>query len=107
MDSNLFQGKWHIYEMETWDEDYFNMEVQAFIKIDEKDMGHFQFGLVSGYIDGETIGDRLEFTWDGNDECDPAQGSGWIELKDENTLKGKIKIHLGDSSKFRATRAIE
>jgi hypothetical protein len=23
-----FTGTWHIYEMEAWDEDYFNMEVQ-------------------------------------------------------------------------------
>ena len=94
--------------MEMWDEDYFNMEVQAYIEIDEKDMGRFQFGLVSGYLDGETVGsDTLEFTWDGNDECDEAQGSGWIKLEDENTLEGKIKFHLGDTSKFWAKRVIE
>ena len=33
---NEFEGKWHITEMETWGEDYFNMEVQAFIEIDSK-----------------------------------------------------------------------
>ncbi len=108
MENNLFQGKWHICEMKMWDEDYFNMEVQAYIEIDEKDMGRFQFGLVSGYLDGETVGsDTLEFTWDGNDECDEAQGSGWIRLEDENTLEGKIKFHLGDTSKFWAKRVIE
>ena len=91
-----------------WDEDYFNMEVQAYIEIDEKDMGQFQFGLVSGDFDGETVGsDRLEFTWNGNDECDEAQGSGWIRLEDENTLEGKIKFHRGDTSKFWAKRVIE
>ena len=26
-----FTGTWHIYEMEMWDEYYFNMEVQAYI----------------------------------------------------------------------------
>jgi hypothetical protein len=26
----LYAGTWHILEMEMWDEDYFNMEVQAF-----------------------------------------------------------------------------
>lgn len=63
-DTNPFEGKWHIYEMELWDEDYFNMEVQAFIEINKNDTGHFQFGLVSGYIDGESVGsDKLEFTW--------------------------------------------
>jgi hypothetical protein len=106
MKENQFQGKWHICEMEMWDEDYFNMEVQAFIEIEENDTGNFQFGLVAGWLDGERSGNRLEFTWDGNDECDEAQGSGWIELKDENTLEGKIKIHHGDSSTFEATRAI-
>jgi len=28
-----FAGTWHIEEMEMWDEVYFNMEVQAYIKI--------------------------------------------------------------------------
>jgi hypothetical protein len=90
--------------MEMWDEDYFNMEVQAYIKIDAKGLGDFQFGLVSGQIDGEIVKDgadeRFEFTWEGNDECDPASGSGWLRLKNKNTLEGKIKFHLGDSSKF-------
>lgn len=105
VEKNLFEGRWHIYEMEMWDEDYFNMEVQAYIEINKNDLGNFQFGLVSGHLDGELVGnDRLEFTWDGNDECDPAQGSGWIELEDENSLEGKIKFHLGDSSTFSAKR---
>jgi len=48
-----FIGTWHIYEMETWDEDYFNMDVQAYITIEKNYGGEFQFGLVSGGIDGE------------------------------------------------------
>ena len=28
-----YLGIWHIYEMEMWDADYFNMEVQAYITI--------------------------------------------------------------------------
>lgn len=103
----LFKGTWHIYEMELWDEDYFNMEVQAFIKIDAKGSGEFQFGLVRGsfYID-EIGGDgRLGFDWSGSDENDEAFGSGWIELKSEDTLKGKIKFHQADTSEFKAKRA--
>ena len=91
-----------------WDEDYFNMDVQAFIEIDAKGHGNFQFGLVSGEIDGEIVQDdskeRFEFTWEGNDECDPASGSGWLELKEKNTIQGKIKFHMGDSSIFLAKR---
>jgi hypothetical protein len=101
-------GVWHIYEMEMWDESYFNMEVQAYIEVDEKGFGEFQFGLVTGQIDYESIKDednaRLDFTWEGSDECDPASGSGWVKLKDENTLEGKIKLHGGDSSMFLARR---
>lgn len=104
-----FAGTWHIYEMEMWNGDYFNMEVQAYTKIDAKGLGDFQFGLVSGQIDGEIVKDgadeRFEFTWEGNDECDPASGSGWLRLKDKNTIEGRIKFHLGDSSKFLAKRA--
>ncbi len=102
-------GTWNITEMENWDEDYFNMEVQAYIEIDQRGSGNFQFGLVVGQIDGEIVkdgaGERLEFTWDGNDENDEAFGSGWVKLKDKNTLEGKIKFHQGDSSLFSAKRA--
>jgi hypothetical protein len=66
--------------METWGDDYLNMEVQAYIRIRRDGSGDFQFGLVSGQIDGEVVkradGDRFEFIWDGNDECDEAAGSG-------------------------------
>jgi hypothetical protein len=41
------KGRKHITEMENWDEDYFNMEVQAYIEIDERGAGDFQFGLVT------------------------------------------------------------
>ena len=104
-----FIGTWHIYEMEGWDEDYFNMEVQAYLRIDAKGLGDFQFGLVSGQIDGELeqCGDeeRFVFTWEGNDENDPALGAGWVRMEGENSVEGKIKLHLGDSSLFWAKRA--
>jgi uncharacterized protein YndB with AHSA1/START domain len=104
-----FTGTWHIYEMETWDEDYFNMRVQAHIRIGSDNRGEFQFGLVSGEIDGKVVkhadGERLEFTWEGNDECDPASGSGWIRIREKDVLEGEIKIHNGDSSTFLARRA--
>ena len=103
-----FVGTWHIYEMEMWDEDYFNMEVQAYITIDSRGIGDFQFGLVSGQLAGEieTIGteERLHFTWDGNDECDPASGAGWVKFIDADHLQGHFLFHMGDSSDFLAKR---
>jgi hypothetical protein len=104
-----FRGSWHIYEMETWGEDYFNMEVQAYIQVNPNGLGKFQFGLVYGQIDGEIVKDgadeRFEFSWEGSDESDPVSGSGWFRLKDKDSIEGKIKIHLGESSMFLARRA--
>ena len=106
---NSFTGTWHIYEMEMWDEDYFNMEVQAYINIQSNNQGDFQFGLVSGSLDGdlETLGlsERFSFTWEGQDEMDEASGSGWMQLVSEDEVEGFIKLHWGDSSIFKAKKA--
>jgi hypothetical protein len=103
-----YSGRWGIMEMEMWNSDYFDMEVEAYIEIESKGSGDFQFGLVSGQIDGEVVKDgddeRFEFTWDGNDECDSASGSGWLRLKNENSVDGRIKFHQGDSSNLVANR---
>jgi hypothetical protein len=103
-----FAGTWHIYEMDQWEEEYFNMEVQAFIKLDDTGTGEFQFGLVSGQIDGAVsqsgASERFEFTWEGSDESDLVAGSGWLALKDANTLKGRIDLDYGDSSTLLAKR---
>ncbi len=101
-------GKWRITEMEMWDSDYFDMEVAAYIKITSNGSGEFQFGLVYGQIDGQVVkhgdGERFDFTWDGNDECDDASGSGWLQLKGKNSLDGYIKLHRGDGSNLVAKR---
>lgn len=102
-------GTWHIYEIEQWDEDYFNMEVQAYITINQSGAGDFQFGLIAGGLDGDFVRDgdteRLEFTWEGNDECDEASGSGWLRLKSADEVEGSIALHGGDRSTFAARRA--
>ena len=57
--------------MEMWDEDYSNLEVQAYIGIYEKKLGDFQFGQASGYLDGEVADykseEQFQFTWEGQD----------------------------------------
>jgi hypothetical protein len=106
--STEFTGTWHIYEMEEWDEDYFNTVVQAYIEIEPDNSGNFQFGLVCGEIDGRNVdyadGKRFEFTWDGNEECDRVCGSGWVRLKEKDELEGEFRFHRGDSSTFSARR---
>jgi hypothetical protein len=64
--------------------------------------------VVCGEIDGRIVdyadGKRFEFTWEGNDECDPASGSGWVRIKEKDALEGEFRIHPGDSSTFSARK---
>lgn len=103
-----YSGQWRITEMELWDSDFLDMEVPAYIKIETNGSGEFQFGLVFGQLDGDIITDgdqeRFDFTWEGNDECDEASGSGWLKLKSKNALTGQIKLHHGDRSGLTAKR---
>jgi len=46
----------------------------------------------------------VEFTWEGNDESDPASGRGWAALEEDGSLRGHIYFHLVDDSGFRAVR---
>jgi hypothetical protein len=50
--------------------------------------------------DGEPA---VEWTWDGNDEMDPAQGRGWAVVKDDE-LHGMIFFHQGDDSESVAKK---
>ncbi|WP_275097006.1 hypothetical protein [Sedimenticola hydrogenitrophicus] len=103
-----FAGKWRIAEMEAWDQDYVNMDVPGYIRIGSDGTGQFQFGLVSGDIDGrvEQCGDtpRFEFSWSGEEENDPACGRGWAVIEN-GELKGRIYLHLADDSAFRALKS--
>lgn len=93
--------------MESWDADYFDMEVPAHITIRKDLTGEFQFGLVQGQLDGrvEPNGDvtRLEFSWSGFDENDPMTGRGWLQVIGDQA-EGRIFIHLGDDSGLKAER---
>jgi hypothetical protein len=103
-------GRWRIVSMSTWDEDYLNAEVQAFIEFDAKDGGEFQFGYVQGTMDCRltTRGEEpaVKWTWDGGDGANgtPLTGRGWAVRQGEE-LHGMIFIHQGDDSEFVARRA--
>ena len=96
--------------MSEWDKKYCNMEVQAYIKIEKKGIGEFQFGLVFGSITGDFIirndEDVFDFTWEGCDKCDEASGDGWMKIKGDGTAEGEIRFHGGDKSMFWAKKAI-
>jgi hypothetical protein len=104
---NPYLGKWRIIEMELWDKDFIDMETEGYFEFEKDEMGHFQFGLVQGQIDYriEKVGEieRLEFTWEGQDENDEALGRGWAIIKNDY-LEGRFYFHLGDNSAFKAKK---
>ena len=108
-----FTGKWNIYEMETWDEEYLHEDGQAFIKLNKDKTGEFKFGYVNAEIDGRIVergGEKsFEFTFDGNDESESCQGRGCIKLSENNPkiLEGELFFHMGDSSTFSAKKVKE
>jgi hypothetical protein len=102
-----FTGRWRIVSMSAWDEDYIDEEEEGYFEFDEKGGGEFHFGYVHGQMDcrlttrdGEPA---VEWTWDGNDEVDPAQGRGWAVVNDDK-LHGMIFFHGGDDSEFVAKK---
>ena len=104
---NPYLGKWRITEMEVWDQEFVDMETVGHFLFEKDELGFFQFGLVQGQIDYsiERIGEveRLEFSWEGQDENDDALGRGWAAIKDDY-LEGRFYFHLGDSSWFKAKK---
>jgi hypothetical protein len=102
-----FAGRWRIVSMSAWDEDFIDEEEEGYFEFDEKGGSAFHFGYVHGNMncrlttrDGEPA---VEWTWDGNDEMDPAQGRGWAVVKGDE-LHGMIFFHEGDDSEFVAKR---
>jgi len=98
-------GKWRITEMDLWDREAIDLVGPAFIEFGGQG-GRFRFIAVEGWMNcrhKERSGPPyVEFTWDGNDECDPASGRGWAKLGKDGRLNGRIYIHDGDDSGFRA-----
>jgi hypothetical protein len=105
---NSIIGHWRITQMDMWDQDFVDAEVEGYVRLDDGGSGEFQFGYVHGWIDHD-LTERdgrpaAEWSWEGNDEMDPASGRGWAALQDDGTIKGKLSFHHGDKSGFVAIR---
>ncbi len=107
---NWVAGRWLIESMTEWDRDYIDEDVRGYFEFDKRGSGNFQFGYVQGQIDYR-LGLRdgkpaVEFSWDGHDESEAAQGRGWLVLEGDE-LKGMFYFHLGDESGVVLRRAKE
>ena len=97
---------WNITEMGNFDKDYFNMEVQAYIKIGKKD-STFQFGLIKGEFYKEIKGrDNFlsEFDAIEMENGETLSGTIQISLIDENSIEGEFEFNNGDDTTFKATK---
>lgn len=98
-------GSWRIVEMELWDRDDIDLLGPALIVFTKDGTGSVQFIAVEGLLDCRDAPrdgrPGVEFSWEGDDEGAPVGGRGWAVL-DDGALVGRIFIHLGDDSGFRA-----
>ena len=105
--SDLFLGRWRITEMEQWDSDYIDLIVPGYCEFGDDQLGYFQFAAVEGNIDYriETVGgdERIEFTFDGEDEGDSTSGRGWA-MTNGQTLEGRIYFHCSEESWFKSKK---
>jgi len=96
-----------ISQYEQPEKDYIDMEEEGHFTLEKDEIGYFQFGLVQGRIDYriEKVGgiERLEFSWEGQDENDEALGRGWAVIKNDH-IEGRFYFHLGDNSFFKAEK---
>ncbi len=91
---NPFFGGWRITWMDQWDQAYIDAEIKGFFDVHPGGQGEFQFGYIRGYIDYRPTTrfgkPAIEFSWDGNDETDQAQGRGWATLAGMNNIDHSV-----------------
>jgi hypothetical protein len=87
-------GKWRIVEMDLWDRDAIDLIGPAFIEFGKDHSGCFRFIAVEGWMDcRETTREGrppVELSWNGRDDCDDANGRGWVCCR----KTGRSKVHL-------------
>lgn len=93
------QGRWRVVETPDYD-----MVLSGAYILFGKNSGEFVFDGLTGSIHGACKGDAVEFTWEGNDEMEPASGRGWADLQDDGSLEGEICLNNGDDIAFIARR---
>jgi len=94
------RGKWRVVETPDYD-----MAGPGSYILFAVDGGEFALVCLTGSIHGRCEGDAVAFTWNGNDESEPATGHGWAEKLDDSSLEGEICLEGGDDIPFIARRS--
>ncbi len=99
----IIDGRYEIVEMGQWDKEDIDLVEPGYIHI-KGNGGTLHFICVDGDMDiRKAKSGGYKFSWDGNDEYDPASGFGEFTC-DGDILTGRIYIHDGDDSSFVAKR---
>jgi hypothetical protein len=80
------------------------MVVPAHLTFTPDGFGSFQMIAVQGEIDPRFEGNRVEFSWVGDDDGSETNGRGWAEIGKDSKLRGRIFFHMGDDSAFVAKK---
>jgi hypothetical protein len=104
MTPKTFLGSWRIIETELWDKEALDLVVPAHMIFTSDGLGHFQMIAVQGALDCRFEGNRVEFSWIGDDDGSETNGRGWAEIRKDGKLRGRIYFHQGDDSAFVAKR---
>lgn len=101
------QGRWRITSMEQWEQEDVELSGPAIVNLTRKG-GEMNFIALWAELDcryskkeGRPV---VEFSWCGSDEGTEVCGRGRAELKEDDTLDGRIYFHQGDDSGFTANR---
>jgi hypothetical protein len=96
-------GTYEIIKMELWYKEDIDLVEPGYIRIAGK-RGELHFICVDGQMDiRKDKAGGYKFSWDGNNECDPASGFGDFVCYGD-TLTGRIYIHESDDSGFFAKK---
>jgi hypothetical protein len=96
------QGKWRIIETALWDKAYLDLCGPAFIQMDANGNAEMQYGAMTASLDIGYTQTGIDFEWNGADEGDQVDGTGWAELQDDGALIGEISYRNGDETTFKA-----
>jgi hypothetical protein len=77
------RGRWHVIETPGYD-----MAVAGAYILFDAVGGEFAVDCLTGSIHGSCDREAVQFSWEGNDEMEPAGGDGWAELQDDGSLEG-------------------
>ena len=95
-----FVGRWRIAEMETWTQEFVDLEEPGFFEFGEDGLGSFVFGTIRGVIDIRVSHREplLEFSWLGHSEDNEICGRGTFLFSTPEEGEGTLFIHTGGQS---------